>query len=46
MVEEHIRRAALRRFPYGIFYMVDGGTIRVIAILHKARNPELWRHRS
>jgi plasmid stabilization system protein ParE len=46
-VDPHVRRAALRRFPYGIFYLVDEETktIRVIAILHRARNPERWQRR-
>jgi plasmid stabilization system protein ParE len=44
-VDEHVRRAALRRFPYGIFYVVEGETVRVIAILHRARSPETWQHR-
>ncbi|HEV3457293.1 MAG TPA: type II toxin-antitoxin system RelE/ParE family toxin [Thermoanaerobaculia bacterium] len=45
-VDNRIRRAALHRFPYGIFYILDGETIRVIAILHRARSPEQWRRRS
>ena len=44
-VDGRIRRAALQRFPYGLFYVVDGETIRVIAILHGARSPESWRRR-
>ena len=44
-VDEHVRRAALQRFPYGIFYVVTGETIRVIAILHRARSPETWQSR-
>lgn len=44
-VDERIRRAALRRFPYGMFYVVDGDTLRVIAILHRARSPEAWKRR-
>ena len=44
-VDEHVRRAALRRFPYGVFYVIDGKTVRVIAILHRARSPEVWQRR-
>lgn len=41
-----VRRAATTdRFPFGIFYRIDGDTIRVIAILHNARNPEHWKRR-
>jgi toxin ParE1/3/4 len=45
-VDKSVRRAALHRFPYGIFYVIEGGTIRVIAILHKARSPEHWSYRT
>jgi toxin ParE1/3/4 len=45
-VDVRVRRAALPRFPYGIFYIIDDQAIRVIAILHRARSPERWRQRS
>jgi hypothetical protein len=32
--------------PYGIFYVIEADTIRVIAILHKARSPEHWSYRT
>ncbi len=45
-VDPVVRRAATTgRFPFGIFYRIDGETIRVIAILHNARNPEHWKRR-
>jgi toxin ParE1/3/4 len=44
-VDPSIRRASIARFPFGIFYRIGGETIRVIAILHNARNPEHWRGR-
>jgi toxin ParE1/3/4 len=44
-VDSRIRRATTGRFPYGIFYLVDGETIRIIAILHRARDPEIWKGR-
>ncbi len=44
-VDDRVRRASLRRFPYGIFYVVDRDTVRVIAILHRARSPEHWQRR-
>jgi plasmid stabilization system protein ParE len=42
-VHDHIQRALLRRFPYGVFFMDDRKTIRVIAVLHAARDPGTWR---
>ena len=44
-VSERVRRASVSRFPYGVFYTVEGETIRVIAILHNARDPERWKGR-
>ena len=44
-VDPSIRRAAMSGFPYGVFYRIDGETIRVIAVLHNARSPEHWKRR-
>jgi hypothetical protein len=39
------RRAVIRRFPYGIFYVVEEDTITVIAVINFNRNPKLWQKR-
>jgi toxin ParE1/3/4 len=45
-VNPEVRRASVASpYPFGIFYRIDGDTIRVIAILHNARNPEVWKRR-
>jgi plasmid stabilization system protein ParE len=44
-VQVGVRRALLRRFPYGIFYRVTPDAIRVIAVFHAKRDPAHWRHR-
>jgi plasmid stabilization system protein ParE len=44
-VDDRVRRASLRRFPYGIFCVIDRNTVRVIAILHRARSPAHWQRR-
>ena len=38
-VEGDLRRAVLRRFPYGIFYVIDAGQVNILACLHLHRNP-------
>lgn len=38
-VEGDVRRANLRRFPYGLFYIIDGPTVWVLACLHLHRRP-------
>lgn len=44
-VEGEVRRVLLKRFPYGIFYVVDGERISILACLHAKRRPGLWRPR-
>ena len=45
IIEADVRRALLRRFPYGIFYMVEGHRIVVIACFHTSRDPAEWLRR-
>ena len=46
VIHQKIQRALIRRFPYGIFYIVDDDTIVVIAVFHASRNPEKWQDRA
>ena len=41
-----VRRAPLRRFPYGVYYQLRGGAVEVLAILHQARDPRVWQARA
>lgn len=40
-----IRRVLTRRFPYGIYFSVEGDLIVVIAVLDTARDPAEWQLR-
>ena len=40
-----IRRARLRRFPYALFYRLDGETVYVVACFHGSRDPRRWQSR-
>jgi toxin ParE1/3/4 len=44
-VDPRVRRKRTERFPYGIFYTIDGQTIRVLAVLHNARSSFWWKSR-
>ena len=44
-VHKNIRRALIRRFPYGIFYIAEVDKIIVLAVLHVKRNPKHWQKR-
>ncbi|MEI6150787.1 MAG: type II toxin-antitoxin system RelE/ParE family toxin [bacterium] len=40
---EGIRRMLVNRFPYGVWYAVEGDTIVVYAIAHLHRKPRRYR---
>jgi len=40
-----IRRALLHRFPYAVYFAVEGDTIVVVAVLHAGRDPVEWKRR-
>lgn len=40
-----IRKANTRRFPFGVFYIIEHKVITIIAITHLARHPKTWRKR-
>lgn len=39
-VEGDVHRANLRRFPYSLFYVIDGDTVSVLSCFHQHRDPE------
>jgi plasmid stabilization system protein ParE len=45
LVHRQIRRGLIRRFPYGIFYVIEGSTVVVLACFHAKRDPKAWRDR-
>jgi len=45
VVYRDVRRALLRRFPYGIFFRIRPTQIRITAIMHLARDPSRWQRR-
>ncbi len=36
------RRRVVHRFPYLVFYAVEGSIVRVVAIAHMKRHPGYW----
>lgn len=39
VVENTIRRAVVRRFPYAIFYIIEEARVAVLAVFHQAMSP-------
>jgi len=44
-VHRGVRRHLVERFPYCLYYRVEGNGVVVIALLHAARDPEGHRER-
>ena len=40
-----IRRALLKRFPYAVYFAVEGDVVVVIAVLRASRDPAEWQRR-
>lgn len=42
---KNVKRAFLKRFPYGVFFIIEGNTIYILAIIHSSRSPKIWQKR-
>ena len=45
VVQMQCRRALLRRFPYGIYFVDSAELISVVACMHARRDPRRWEER-
>ena len=45
VVSQDVRRALVRRFPYGILYAIDAETILIVAVMNLHRAPNYWANR-
>ena len=45
IVYRNVRRVLTRRFPYGIFYIVEPERIVILAVFHGHRDPRVLRRR-
>jgi plasmid stabilization system protein ParE len=46
VVDGEVRRAGFRRFPYGLFFIIDAEEVRVFACFHASRDPRRWQART
>ena len=44
-VESPVRRVAVKRFPYQVFYLETPSEIRILAVAHDRRKPGYWKTR-
>jgi plasmid stabilization system protein ParE len=45
IVYSDVRRAMTRRFPYGVYFTIEGDRVVVLRVLHQARDPRHWPRR-
>jgi toxin ParE1/3/4 len=45
VVHGEIRRAVVRRFPYGIYFREHADELVIIAVMHGRRHPLRWQSR-
>jgi hypothetical protein len=43
VVSGQLRRAKLRRFPYGLLYVVSDRQVTVLSCVHGRRDPKIWQ---
>jgi plasmid stabilization system protein ParE len=44
-VRGEARRAVFHRFPYGLFFRIQGDVVEVFACFHARRHPRRWQRR-
>ena len=45
VIEDDVRRYLIGRFPYGIYYTIEGDGIVIWAVKHLHCDPDYWQHR-
>ena len=46
VVHQTVRRALTRRFPYAVYYQIEGDEVVVVGVFHAGRDPREWRSRA
>lgn len=44
-IHRDVRRALVRKFPFGIFYFIEADRVIVLSCFHVRRNPRQWQAR-
>jgi hypothetical protein len=46
VIYQGIRKMKVKRFPFGVFYLMDKNILTIIAIVHLSRHPRTWKMRA
>jgi plasmid stabilization system protein ParE len=45
IIDEDVRRALVKRFPYGVLYSLEKNYIFILAVMNLHRGPDYWKVR-
>jgi len=45
VIDDEIRRALVKRFPYGVLYAENDAEIFIVAVMNLHRHPDYWKYR-
>lgn len=45
VIYKDVRKYVVQKFPFVIYYQIEKSTIKIVAIFHTSRNPEIWNDR-
>ena len=45
VVVADLRCFTMERFPFGIYFRLEGEELRILVVMHHSRHPDYWRHR-
>jgi plasmid stabilization system protein ParE len=45
VIEDDVKRYLIHRFPYGIYYTIEGDVVVIWAVKHLHRHPDYWQNR-
>jgi plasmid stabilization system protein ParE len=45
IIQEDVRRYLIKRFPFGIYYCIEGDRLMIYAVMHMSRDPKYWKDR-
>ena len=45
VVAENVRRCLVKRFPFGIYFLIEDDQMLIVAVMHMSRKPNYWKDR-
>jgi len=45
-VYKYVREAPVKRFPYCVYYSVEGTQVVILSVFHTSRDPAIWQSRA